>query len=152
MQFIYINVYVYVWAQRYVMHTYKIMWICVCPRATTQLWFGSAASDGCLALNMWHNGAGLFLGSRPTRKSKRSPATTEEVLSSVWGTQVWKVLVVSFQKCIFSSRRSIVLTPLTACHTPKEPQCVIWGNLYFPKLNFHIRKKVEVSGDLLKAS
>lgn len=101
---------------------------------------------------MWCNSAGLFLGSRPTQKSKRLPTTTAEALSSVWDTQVWNVLVVSFQKYIFSSHGSIVLTPLAGWHSPKAPQCIVWGNLYFPKLNFHTWKEVEVSSNLLKAS
>lgn len=138
--------------QQYVMHSYTIMWICGCPRATTQLGFGFAASDACLALNLWHNGAGLFLSSRPTQRSERLSATTAEALSSVWGIQVWKVLVVSFPKCVFFSHESILLPPLTAWHTPKALQCIVSGTLYFPKLNFHMWKKVEVSGDLFKAS
>lgn len=124
----------------------------MCPRATAQLWFGFAASDACLALNVWHNGSGLFLGSRYTQKSKSLPTTTAETLNSGWGIHVWKVLIASFQKCIFSSHRSIVLTPLAACHPPKAPQCIVSGNLYFLKLNFHSWKQVELSSDLLKAS
>lgn len=61
------------------------------------------------------------------------------------------MLLVSFQKCILPSHRSLVLTLLPACCTPTAPQCVVLGHLYFPKIEFPLNSSFPGEGRCLQS-